>query len=404
MSNSFELESVRHYRTYREYALVITISIFLIYGLFPSESEQERFTTFFRLGVFFIFAVFIFASLPANRAALKAVPLPAGIAVLAMALANYPVYPSRVINVLITVFCASIVAAGFQSKSGRRLVTDAIGVVLVVSLFSVVGQLLYLSITGHLIEIHQAFFPWSQSRSAELAKFGIARVSGLHTEPGTHSAYAVGLLALRALYGRHLFDKIGWGAMISVLLTLSLWGFIAFFVYLLSFLFFTGVRFGKGKIWTAVILIVFGAAGGIAIVGSSDWLDGINSYFLIRADLSDGSGGAKVAAWHYGGRLLADVFLVGVPFNYDYCEGCRSPQDAGLALNMGIYFGVFFSFVLFGGYLAGILKIRDWSVFLFGTLFLGAKFFYYDPLVWLLICSAFITLFDHRSDRYAATS
>lgn len=376
---------------------VLFFAILTMYSLFPSESSQERFTIIFRLGVLATLALVFVARYSVTYSALKVVLVPLFLVVLSLSVSNFPFYPSRTLNVLATVMFSALIASVLVLAEARKLFVSALDFLLIFSALAVLLQIGVVLLGGGLIEAHQFFFPWSESRSAELVRYGITRVSGLHTEPGTHSAYTVGLLIVRGLCGRPLFDRVGWLAMVSVLVTLSFWGVMAFLGYALAYTFMAGSVSLRGRFYVLGCIGGFLLLGGVATVLDMEIIHNIQGYFAVRAQLDDGSGGAKVSAWDAGSRLLAEVAFIGLPFGSDYCGGCRSPQDAGIILNVTVYFGLLFAIIFGAIYLTALYRGGGMAALSFGSVFFLGKFFYYDPIVWLIFFLSVVAVFNGPS-------
>ena len=365
---------------------ILLFSVLFAYSIFPSESSQERFTLILRVALLGSVALFSIAAFPLSRPGWIYFPLFCFLIVLSLLLSNYPHIPTRTINVVVVVLLSAVFISRIASSTARLFVIHVVNILLFVSFACVLFQIGYYFASGSVIEIHQLFFPWSESRSTMLERFGIVRVSGLHTEPGTHSAYTVGLLIFRTLLGRKLFDWISLISMLSVAATLSFWGIAASLMYFISFVLHSGNLTENLFRWALMLIIGLLISAGILSIYlySADSLAPIIDYFTFRSELGDGSGGAKVSAWDYGLRTLADTIMFGLPFNEDYCNGCQSPQDAGLILNLAIYFGVCLCVLLYGVYVLATLRTNGLWLIPFASLFFVAKFFYYDPLVWMI--------------------
>ena len=372
---------------------VLVFAFIAIYALFPSESSQERFTLVVRLGAMGILSLSAVLLFPISRTGWVSLPIILFLVVSSVAISNFPIYPTRLLNVVGALVLSGLFVLALESGGARRFFGYVIDVLLVLSALAVFIQITIYLVSGSIVEVHQLLFPWGESRSSTLERFGIARVSGLHTEPGTHSAYTVGLLILRALIERRLYDKIGWVAIFSVLCTLSVWGGVASLLYIFSYVL-------RWAVTGARVLMVLSAAALIAesltsviYIFDSGLFGPVGEYFRTRSELQDSSGGAKVTAWDYGLRILPTVLFYGMSFSSDYCNGCQSPQDAGLILNLAIYFGLTVMVALAAFYIVAVLRTAGIRELPFFLLFFIAKFFYYDPIVWIVFfLSAVIVL------------
>lgn len=385
-------------------SLLTVLGVLLVtYAFFPSESSAERFALAVRTGAFGLMTAVAVIFGSASKRLLSYIPWVIFLFVFAVVLANVPSFPPRVVNLVGTIVLAALVVTFIADAEGERFFRDVISLLLFLSAAAVFFQVIYYFISGDIVDIHQFFFPWGGSRSGELEKFGIARLSGMHTEPGTHSVYTFGLIVLRVFLGGRLFDRVSWISVVSIALTLSAWGVGVVFLYFLSYLFYA-VRVGKWlrELIGGFCLVVFCLV--LFFMFAPQYLaDNIFEYFQFRSQLSDGSGNSKIIAWHMGLVRLNEVAFVGIPVVLDYCDGCLSPQDAGLILNFSLYFGLFSGFVFFGVYLFGVFRAGGVAFALFGLPFLFSKFFYFDPIVWVVFFAAFFSIFKTAA-KFSASS
>lgn len=395
---AFELVSDRaRSLTRTRLALIRVLLAFLaIYAFYPSESSSERFSLLVRFVAFGVMASLAVVRGSARQEVLAVFSWVTLFFVLAISSSNMPYFSPRVLNTISAVIFAAAVVSFTASDYARFICLKVFDFLLILAASCIFIQIfLYLS-TGYIIEIHGAFFPWGLSRSAEIEKFGIARLSGMFTEPGTHSVYVFGLLICRALYSGKVFDRISVVGVASIASTLSVWGVGVVLVYCVAY-FVSAVQSGKsvrnflGGIATLFFFLIF------AFLALPDvFIENILQYFEVRSQLTDGSGSSKVTAWLMAEARFDEVAALGLPVTVDFCDGCYSPQDAGLVLSFSMYFGMLAAFVFFSLYFLGLYWSGGWGLVVFGAPFPFSKFFYFDPLVWIIFFSALVTLFRKR--------
>lgn len=372
---------------WRDSTAIFLCTLVLIYAIFPSESSSERFALFVRLGALGAAAALAIFFGEVRRELAAGFCFLSFFFVLVVSWSNAPYVTPRLVNLVATILLSALLVAGSVSGRGTGVVLRAINALLVVSAVALFVQAGLYLLSGSVVEVHGLIFPWGESRSAELERFGIARLSGLHTEPGTHSAYTVGLLVLRSLYGGRLFDRIGFFSVGSVAVTLSFWGVIAAGGYFILYGF-SIVRGGVGfRVFLSFSISLAFLASVFYLFAPNYLLEDISNYFRLRSELGDGSGGAKVIAWQMGLKSFGDVVFLGFPIGTDYCNGCISPQDAGLVLNLVIYLGLSAAILFVGVFFAGVFLSGGFLLTFFSGLVLVAKFYYFDPVVWLLFFS-----------------
>lgn len=374
----------------------ILLAFIAIYAFYPSESASERFSLIVRLVAFGAMAFLAVALGSARKEVLAVFSWGALFFVLSISFANAPYFSLRVLNSIAATILAAAVVGFTVSSSIRLICLRVLDILLVLAAFCIFIQIFVYLGTGYIVEIHGLFFPWGLSRSAEIEKFGIARLSGMFTEPGTHSVYVFGLLICRAFLSGSVFHRIGVLSVASIASTLSVWGVGVVLVYGISY-FVAAIENGKtirrflvGGLIALVSLFV-------AYVTLPDvFIENIVQYFEVRTQLTDGSGSSKVAAWLMAAARFDEVAAIGLPVTVDFCEGCYSPQDAGLVLSFSMYFGILSAFVFFFLYLLGLYFAGGPGLLIFGVPFLFSKFFYFDPLVWIIFFSALVHLLRKR--------
>lgn len=269
---------------------------------------------------------------------------------------------------------------------GERWNRDFYSVVVLFLAFHVGALILALAIfytTGRVVELHGIIFP-EVSRAEAYGT--LARLSGLHTEPGTYSQWTLMALYLLALIRGELFSF--WHALIatSVLLTFSLWGLLATGVFVFSFLLEAIVarqlsdKFKRLLGLIALVLLTIAAASAI----SSELRDGAVQFLSQKASLSTDSGLDKLEASRFFKENFASIFMFGEPLDPGFCPQCISPQDAGVAQTSTYYLG----FVLFASLVFYVIvrTATRWNIgFVVPVLLILVwKAHIYEPLLWVI--------------------
>lgn len=301
-------------------------------------------------------------------------------------LANIDDVSLRLVNTVVIIFLSLYVYLFINGSWLRDELAQVISWILVASAGAIFLQYVVFYTFGTIIELHGVLFPWGESRTVFLEYFGLARFAGLYTEPGTHANWVIAFILLRGLLTGNVIDRFSITSMISVALAITAWGVIAVMVFILSAVLLLATT--KRKISTGVILLSMSAGCMVGLVLYLEIFDAIFEYFSFRAELENNSGTSKVDAWRYGWELLNDFMFIGFPIGYDYCGGCQSPQDAGVILNLSVYFGVFAAtlFTLFC--ILGVATgIGVYAVPLGAIVFFG-KYYYFDPIIWFIFLFA----------------
>ena len=285
-----------------------------------------------------------------------------------------------VLSVLVSAFLIS--SASFSSLRFKQILICSVELVLIFWVCAFFFQQVSYYGSGEIVELHNLFAPYSIQRT-ELLSSGLARLGGAHIEPGTHANWVYGLVLLRAIYSRRLFDRLSIVSLLSIPLTMSFWGLISSLVFFLAYIVKQGeLKASRIVISTVCIFALF------AILFSSGQLDSVLEYMQTRSQVQDESTEAKMAGVVGFFANFHEYILFGAPHTYDFCSGCLSPQDIGVFLNTVVKVGFFFSLFLFFSIYKSFLKIFGVSGFLFALPLVFAKWFYWEPILWLVVFAA----------------
>jgi hypothetical protein len=285
-----------------------------------------------------------------------------------------------VLSILVSAFLIN--SAVSSSLRFRQVLVGSIECVLIFWVFAFFFQQISYYSSGEIVELHNLFTPYSVQRT-ELLSSGLARLGGAHIEPGTHANWVYGLVLLRAIYLRRLFDRLSVFSLLSIPLTMSFWGLISSFVLFLAYI----IKPGKFKASRIFISTVFVFAF-FAVLYYAGQLDSVLEYMQTRSQVQDESTEAKMAGVVGFFANFHEYILFGAPHTYDFCSGCLSPQDIGVFLNTVVKVGFFFSLFFFFSIYKSFFKIFGVSGFLFALPLVFAKWFYWEPILWLVVFAA----------------
>lgn len=237
---------------------------------------------------------------------------------------------------------------------------------------------------GQVVELHGMIFP--QESRAE-AHGLVGRVAGFHNEPGTYSQWTLMALFLLSLMRGRLYSF--WSLMIalSLVLTVSLWGVLAFGAFVVAITIEALISTGKAQ-RTKTVLSVFLFAAVVAILlinASTDIVESALEFITLKGSMTTQSGLDKLWALEFMQREFWDVFVIGRPLVPGFCPYCHSPQDAGLGMT-GTYYLGFLLFTL----LIIVLAATAYSKWNIGfavplALILVWKAHLYEPLLFIII-------------------
>jgi hypothetical protein len=242
-------------------------------------------------------------------------------------------------------------------------------------------QLGYYLATGESLDIHAMLHPGSESRLFEAMSF--IRLTGTHLEPGTYSHWLYGVILLRAFVSGKLFDLLSILGVASIYVSLSAWGALSATIYFACLL----LRHLQGRVDRRGIAIT-GTLVVVAALGAYHFnkeIEEFLTYLTIRSELTDTSGIAKLAAYDGFLRVLDRIVLIGLPIDYDFCEGCLAPQDAGLFVNLAVRTGLVFAAAAYLIVFHGAYRTCGWPGLIATLPLVFAKYFYFEPLFWMIV-------------------
>jgi len=237
---------------------------------------------------------------------------------------------------------------------------------------------------GKLTELHDIVFPHISRTEA----YGIVgRLSGFHNEPGTYSQWMLLSLYLLALAQGRLYSI--WNAFIafSVVITVSLWGVLAFGIFAAAFIIemlLSQTKSNKSRIFLSFVLFVLVVII-IVLNAPSDVVDDVKQYLMLKGEMDTQSGIDKIYAMEFMRKEFLDVFVLGGGFDPGFCPKCISPQDSGVGMTGTYYFGFVLFATLIVTLMARIFRLWGISFIIPFALLLVWKAHVYEPLLWVII-------------------
>lgn len=218
-------------------------------------------------------------------------------------------------------------------------------------------------------------------KSVVLGGYVVPRFSGMFNEPGTYSVIIMSLV-MAYYFGRDQVDKVVGLGVLSVLMTMSMFGVVLVGCFFLSMLVVKrrNINSLRVLIFGALVLTGFYFVGGVAAVterlashsdyGGVDFRVGMIQHFL--AD---------------GNSLLVGVSIEAIPDGF-------VPNDAGLWFAFWYFFGLpgllcFVAVALFSYYKSRRLDVAILVIAIFLT-----KIKFSNPILWFLI--ALVFAFTHK--------
>ncbi|KIF80438.1 hypothetical protein TSA66_05785 [Noviherbaspirillum autotrophicum] len=305
-------------------------------------------------------------------------------------LTNWPPVSWYVLASLAFIWFGAVIAAGLVHGSLRPLLLRSLDFLLAAWLISFAVQFALYIGWGAVIDVHQIFHPYSEARISSGWDDGLLRMTGVHIEPGTYSNWMYGLVFLRGLARRRFFDFFSVVAIASTLLTFSFWGILSASIYLFAACMssLSVMRSGTLVKLLGIAVVLAGTYAFVADLG----MDEVAEYLYQRSTMGDSSGDSKLRAYDGFLREFDEVLVFGKPLDHDFCEGCESPQDAGVLLNAIILLGLPVSLAVFGsaGYAAYAIGRLPGLLAYLPLLF--GKFYVYEPILWLIFCTCILTV------------
>ncbi len=284
-----------------------------------------------------------------------------------------------------SIMFAQIVANAIHySDDFKTRFLAALKLLILLSIFLLLLQLIGKIITGQVMNIHNFFYPLSESRVTGLTGLGdVYRIGAMHGEPGTFANITYILLILYMVLSKKNTSLVLFVGALSIVISGSLWG-IMFGMYMLVILLIAKLLKTKDisvtKIFFLYIFII-----SISSVGIYNFLQSSEfNYAKVKLSSNTQSVRVKDMAYDKYKKSYDDFMFVGQGFTPEFNTGIPSVQDAGLLLNMTVVFGILPTIFLMIIFLISLLRCCSW-VELFAFLpILVSKIYYIDRIFWLL--------------------
>lgn len=401
---AYSEKTVRHGPTDYSSVAVAFAAIMLHYLLTPAESGTSPLAIVIRLSIVLACAGIVVVLARGARGWTFLIPFILSICSLILMI-NFPATTWYVLIFAGLVGGSLVNAMGFVSEHTRALFIRALDVLLGIWIGLFLIQFLTYFTLGLIIDFHNILYPYSQARIMGVMQESIFRMSGAHIEPGTHANWVYGAVLLRALSRGRLFDGVNLLVMLTVVLTYSFWGTIAAAIFVVAAVLsaITTMRLSLlVKLLTALLLCY-----GVAAFFHPTILEDVAEYLVLRADLDDGSGSEKLHAYRGASEAFWSVFAVGAPITFDFCDGCESPEDAGLFINLVMRLGFVPTMFLFAVIASALFAIGGIVGIIVLIPLLFVKFFYYEPMFWMIFGVSLLNWrrsHGHRTTPFKSTS
>lgn len=271
-----------------------------------------------------------------------------------------------------------------SSTTFRQLLCNVYTITLVFWIAAFLLQLSLYFATGSIYDFHKMLIAYSEQR-AELIGSTFVRLGGVHIEPGTYTNWLYGVLLLRALHTRRVFDRLSICAMCTIPLTGSLWGAISFVFFVCAYFASFSVRDGgRGLAVVAIAVAAFGVAASTVVFGD------LAGYLESRVSFGGASSEAKLEGIAGFLANLDQYFFFGETHDFDFCGGCISPQDSGVFINTAVRIGVVWAVVVFWLFYRGVYRTLGLRGVLFALPVVYAKWYYWEFLFWMIIFSSLL--------------
>lgn len=287
--------------------------------------------------------------------------------------------------ILISFTCISLITTTLSNNQKNiNQISRTIDWLIIGWISSLTLQIAWHLSTTELLDVHNFFFPTSEARLESI--INIVRYTGVHIEPGTYANWMFGLIILRSLAKRQLFDRLALAGVLSTLATMSAWAFLGSATYLITYLLHHVANVKIRSLSRVASLMVTCIL--LSTYLSANYADHVNeviSYFTARSELEDASGSAKVSATEGFKSSIPEIIFTGKPLTHDFCGGCLSPQDSGIFINIAIRTGLIYALIIFLLISAALVKTSGWPSLLLMAPLCFAKYYYFDPIFWMIV-------------------
>lgn len=377
LTNNFELNKILRFLARPTLWLM---SVLFFVAATPFELGQSGSTYIVKIGAMIIILAY---AVVIRGAQLERLNLFAIVAITILFITNLFGWTDRVI-IAITAIVAATLLGQMRGRKWDRDFQFIVFVYLAVHCGGLLIAIILFYGTGQIIDLHGAVFPFA-SRTEAIGVVG--RLSGFHTEPGTYSQWTLMALYLFALMKGRLYNIFNAFIALSVVITVSLWGVLAFGIFAVAFAIDALISPGKGQrirlmlsisLFSCVITI-------LTLQTSSIIIDDAIGYLMLKGEMDTQSGLDKVYALEFMRQELWNVIIIGRPFFPGFCPECISPQDAGIGMTGSYYLGFLFFTTLIIALM--VTAYRRWNIaFIVPLLLLLVwKAHVYEPLLWVII-------------------
>lgn len=374
-----------YFNTYLNYTKSIFLFICLVYGFIPFEAGSYEVSL--RIHYLFLIPIMIYALYTTSFKLSKYGVLFFLFFLFISSMLFFVSYGHAIFSFFPAIIFASVVApAIYKNNNFKKYFTQAIKILIVISVITFFIQFTTYQLTGVLLPLHELVFPFSKARTGVESQYNdLARMGGIYIEPGTYSNYLFMLIGIYTFLIKKIDYVLLTLAAISIILTFSVWGMI-FASYLLIILILSKLVSVSWKI--KILLITFLLVIGSFSVSSLSQNPAID-FALNKMESNKGSTEHKKDVYKKYANEFDTFFIVGQGFAPVFKQHTVSLQDSGLLLNLSIVFGIVPTIIFILIYSILLLKLTNYFILLISLPIFMSKLFYWDPAFWLFFFMIF---------------
>lgn len=270
---------------------------------------------------------------------------------------------------------------------------------LIFNVFGLVLAFVIFFLSGKIVDLHGLVFPFSASRAGVM--MNQVRLSGFQIEPGNYSNIVYVIVLIRCLLRGRITNSLDIIAMLSTILTLAAWAVVGAAVYFVCLTIEFSIFNPRIPKLLRIAIFLFSLsilAISLPIIAPHIFGSEYAQYFGDRFSVDEGKGSGyyKEQAFGAWSEYFGPEMFFGSPMTETFCDYCLSIQDIGLVFNILFYLGIIPSSILLLFCLMNLLRRFGINFVVLFAPFLVTKFFFYDPMVWLVLG---VVIFEGRRRR-----
>ena len=376
----------RNKTSYSDIGKILFIFICLLYGWVPFEAGS--YDASFKIHLIFMLLLMIYAFYSNSFKLSKYGMLFFIFFIFLSSILFFVSYGRAIYSFIPAIAFASIVVPSiYNNTQFKYQFTQALFVLIVISIIMVFFQVIVYFTTGDLLLLHEFVFPFSKARIATELQFNnLTRMGGMYIEPGTYSNYMFILLTIYMVLKKRINYLLLFFSAISIIITNSVWGMV-FGSYLIIIIFF--MKLVQTSWVNRIILLFFIFVFSFYSIGSLEKSFKNNTaveYAIVKLERNGGkeSTAPKKRAYIKYAQTFDQFLILGEGFAPKFKKGIDALQDAGLLLNFSVVFGIICTIVFLLIYFVLLVKLTNYVILLISLPIFMSKLFYWDPSIWLL--------------------